>query len=345
MEYGFFDGWFASVPGPTEVNRCYAASATSHGMGTNDPVTMAKGLPQKTMFKQLLDMGLDYRVYFQIVPTVLMFKDMRHKEARSKYGDFDKLYADLKSGDMPAYTWLEPNYFDEPNSPAADQHPDHDVSVGDQLIKDVYEAVRASPLWDKTALLITYDEHGGFFDHVSPPVNVPSPNGLVAVDDPFDFTRLGVRIPTVVISPWIRKGSVFHAPKRDGAGQYEHSSLAATVVHKLFEPKEGFRKQPYLNKRDAWAASFEHIFTELKEARTDCPETAPTPPSHRAAFPHTLPPLDGLLPLSDLQRNLLVIAAGATDDHDFASLNTTNWNEAQGARYCRERMKVFFGQQ
>lgn len=93
---------------------------------------------------------------------------------------------------MPAFSWLEPNYFDGENYAASDQHPDHDVSIGDQLIKDVYDAVRASPLWEKTALIITYDEHGGFFDHVSPPEGVPNPDGINSTDDPFDFTRLGM---------------------------------------------------------------------------------------------------------------------------------------------------------
>lgn len=97
----------------------------------------------------------------------------------------------LFSGDMPAFSWLEPNYFDGENFAASDQHPDHDVSIGDQLIKDVYDAVRSSPLWEKTALIITYDEHGGFFDHVAPPEGVPSPDGINSTDDPFDFTRLG----------------------------------------------------------------------------------------------------------------------------------------------------------
>jgi phospholipase C len=92
---------------------------------------------------------------------------------------------------MPAFSWIEPNYFDGTHYAASDQHPDHDVSIGDQLIKDVYDAVRASPLWEKTALIITYDEHGGFFDHVSPPSPVPNPDGINSTDDPFDFTRLG----------------------------------------------------------------------------------------------------------------------------------------------------------
>lgn len=98
MEYGFFDGWFASVPGPTEVNRCYAASATSHGMGTNDEVQMVKGLPQKTMFRQLTEMGLEFRVYYEIAPAVLQFKDMRHKDARPKYHRMADFYEHVASG-------------------------------------------------------------------------------------------------------------------------------------------------------------------------------------------------------------------------------------------------------
>ena len=98
MEYGFFDGWFASVPGPTMVNRAYAASATSHGMGTNDEKTIAKGLPQETMFKQLVDMGHDIRVYFQLVPSVLMFKDMRRQDIRGNYHRFEQVFEDLANG-------------------------------------------------------------------------------------------------------------------------------------------------------------------------------------------------------------------------------------------------------
>ena len=113
------------------------------------------------------------------------------------------------TGNMPAFSWLEPNYFEAPNYPASDQHPDHDVSIGDQLIKDVYDAVRASPLWNKTALIITYDEHGGFFDHVPPPMNVPNPDGINSTDDPFDFTRLG-KLLSFVYNCWSSVRCVFY---------------------------------------------------------------------------------------------------------------------------------------
>ena len=166
-EFAVFDGYFASVPGPTEPNRCYAMSATSHGMGTNDVEMMVKGMPQKTIFRQIEEMGLDYRIYMEQVPSAVMFKDVRHKDARHRYRFLDALYEDLSSGDMPEYSWVEPSYFDVPelNKYASDQHPAHDVSEGDALIKSIYEAVVASPVWNETAFIITYDEHGGFFDH------------------------------------------------------------------------------------------------------------------------------------------------------------------------------------
>ena len=342
QEFAMFDGWFASVPGPTQVNRAYSVSATSNGMGTNDVEKMIKGFPQKTMFKQLEEMGLDYKVYFELIPGVLMFKDMRRQPALSSYHLMRDFYDDLEKGDMPAFSWVEPRYYDTPRYPASDQHPDHDVSVGDQLIKDMYEAIRNSPLWNKTAFIITYDEHGGFFDHVPPPENVPSPDGIDATDDPFDFTRLGVRIPTVVVSPWTSKGTVVHAPPA-GEGQYDHTSVMATLLHKMLEPAQGYQPPSYLTERDAWAATFEDLFTMETSPRTDCPEELPEVPSHRVLFPDTLPPLNGLQVVSELQREFLAVAAGASEDSSFDYKATESWTVLRAVDYITGRMKKIFG--
>ena len=278
QEFALFDGWFASVPGPTQPNRAYAASATSNGMTLNNQTTLAKGMPQKTMYKQLLEMGLDYRVYFQDAPDILMFQDLRENAPFKRIHQMKKFYDHVRNGDLPEMTWLEPAYFDMDIHCASDQHPAHDVSEGELLIKQVYEAVRASPLWEKTALIITYDEHGGFFDHVGPPSDsVPNPDGKDGIEVPFAFDRLGVRIPTVVVSPWVPRGRVVPAMPRGGP-QYEHSSLIATIVHKLFQPKNAnYPKPQYLTKRDAWAATFETVFSEAAYRR-DCPLTLPEVP-------------------------------------------------------------------
>jgi phospholipase C len=160
QEYLTIDGWFSALPGPTMPNRAFAAAATSNGMATNDVETIVRGIPSKTMFRQLEEMGLDWRVYFQLIPSVMMFKDMRHKDARGRYHGMEKFFEDVAAGDMPEYTWLEPSYYPTPNRAPTDQHPDHDIANGEQLVKDVYEALRASPIWNTSALLIVYDEHG-----------------------------------------------------------------------------------------------------------------------------------------------------------------------------------------
>lgn len=375
QEFAVFDGWFASIPGPTMVNRAYAASGTSHGMGTNDEVEIAKGYPQKTMFRQLQEMGLDYKVYFQDVPSVLQFKDMRHRDARPNYSPYTNIFDDLAAGNMPAFTWIEPAYFSSPRQAATDQHPDHDVGEGEKVMKDLYEAIRASPIWEETLFIITYDEHGGFFDHVSPPENVPNPDGMNATDDPFDFTRLGVRVPTLLISPWIKKGTIISAPQyssssssnsissRGGSegeetpSQYDHTSIISTVVHKLFESEPNYPAPEYLTKRDAWSKTFEWVVDTVEGTtpRADCPVTLPEVYSQvgltvgnatRGTAPSVLPPQDGSQPLSDLQMELLSLVRGVTEDNAPGAPATNEvmetWTEAMGAYYVYNRMEKYF---
>ena len=349
-EFALFDGWFASVPGPTQPNRAYAGSATSNGMSLNNETTLAKGMPQKTMFKQLLEMGLDYRVYFQDAPDILMFKDLRRQNPFKRIHQMRKFYNHVEMGELPEMTWLEPAYFDMAEHAASDQHPAHDVSEGEMFIKKVYESLRSSPLWEKTALVITYDEHGGFFDHVAPPSeNVPNPDGKNGIEIPFAFDRLGVRIPTIVVSPWVSKGQVIPAMP-SGGPQYEHSSLAATIVHRLFQPKDAsFPAPSYLTKRDAWAASFEGVFSET-QARQDCPENLPEVPSHRRLYPDTLPSREtlGSRPLSDLQKELVTICSGLVDGTEVSADaatgdldNLEGWTEERGGQYCLDATNAF----
>lgn len=104
---------------------------------------------------------------------------------------------------------VEPRYFDIVGDGANDDHPSHDVGNGQKLVKQVYEALRGSPQWNQSLFIITYDEHGGFYDHVATPNNdVPNPDGIHSPGpDLFQFDRLGVRVPTIMVSPWIKKGT------------------------------------------------------------------------------------------------------------------------------------------
>ena len=186
---------------------------------------------------------------------------------------------------------------------------------------------------------------------------MPSPDGLVAEDDPFDFTRLGIRIPTVIVSPWVAKGSVFKNPAPEhqndedeyAPSQYEHSSIIATVVHKLFAPLNGAPAPEYLTNRDAWAKTFEDAFN-APQLRTDCPTTLPEVPvsqSHRALFvagggdPGSLPRVDGRNPLNDLQKELLAAMAGAVGEPLPSAQELDGWTEAQAGEYGMDRMKLF----
>ena len=110
---------------------------------------------------------------------------------------------------MPNYVVIEQRWFDLSSIPANDDHPSHDISVGQKFIKEVYETLRASPQWNEMLFIITYDEHGGFYDHVpTPATGVPSPDDIVGpAPYNFKFDRLGVRVPTILISPWIERGT------------------------------------------------------------------------------------------------------------------------------------------
>lgn len=113
-----------------------------------------------------------------------------------------------EEGKLPNYVVIEQRYFDLLSVPANDDHPSHDVAEGQRFVKEVYETLRRSPQWNEILFVITYDEHGGFYDHVPTPVDgVPNPDDI-AGPPPFNFQfdRLGVRVPTIIVSPWIQPG-------------------------------------------------------------------------------------------------------------------------------------------
>jgi len=144
-------------------------------------------------------------------------------------------------------------------------------------MKQIYEALRSSPQWNETLFIITYDEHGGFYDHVPPTSGIPPPDDIPSHPDKFEFNRIGIRIPTLLISPWIEKGTLISGkPTGDAApfdnSEWELSSISGTVV-KLFNLKS------HLTKRDAWAGHFDGFLKKRTTPRTDCPVTLPPVPS------------------------------------------------------------------
>ncbi|GAB4859959.1 NPC intracellular cholesterol transporter 1 [Ancistrocladus abbreviatus] len=272
-EFAVFHRWFASVPASTQPNRFYVHSATSHGASSNVRKDLIHGFPQKTIFDSLDENGLSFGIYYQNIPATLFYKSLRKLKHAIKFHSYElkfKLHAKL--GKLPNYVVVEQRYFDVNLFPANDDHPSHDVAIGQKFVKEVYETLRASPQWKEMAFLITYDEHGGFYDHVPTPVSgVPNPDGIFGPDPfYFRFDRLGVRVPTLLISPWIDKRTVIHKPiGPTPSSEFEHSSIPATVK-KLFNLSSNF-----LTKRDAWAGTFENYFYLRDTPREDCPEKLP----------------------------------------------------------------------
>ncbi|KAK9124475.1 hypothetical protein Sjap_014077 [Stephania japonica] len=307
-QFAVFDRWFASVPTSTQPNRLYVHSATSHGEQSNVRKDLIRGFPQKTIFDSIEESGLSFGIYYQNIPATLFFSSLRKLKHLVKFHSYAlkfKLHAMM--GKLPNYVVIEQRYFDVKLFPANDDHPSHDVALGQKFVKEVYETLRASPQWKEMALLITYDEHGGFYDHVpTPVVGVPSPDGIKGAHPfYFNFDRLGVRVPTLLISPWIDKGTVIH--EADGPtpySQFEHSSIPATVK-KLFNLKSNF-----LTKRDAWAGTFEKYFHLRDTPRDDCPEKLPEVTQSLRPWG---PKED--ISLSEFQVELIQLASQLNGDH------------------------------
>ncbi|PSR89451.1 Non-specific phospholipase [Actinidia chinensis var. chinensis] len=309
--FAVFDRWFSSIPGPTQPNRLFVYSATSHGSTSHVKKQLAKGYPQKTIFDSLHDDGFSFGIYFQNIPTTFFYRNLRRLKYIFKFHQFDlKFKRDARDGKLPNLTVIEPRYFDLKGIPANDDHPSHDVANGQKLVKEVYEALRASPQWNETLLVITYDEHGGFYDHVQTPFeNVPSPDGNTGPAPYFfRFDRLGVRVPTIMVSPWIKKGTVISKPKGPASNsEYEHSSIPATIK-KLFNLSSN-----YLTHRDAWAGTFEQVVGELTSPRTDCLEVLPD------VAPLRRTELDENRKLSEFQGELVQLAAVLNGDQFLSS--------------------------
>ncbi|MED6107732.1 Non-specific phospholipase C3 [Stylosanthes scabra] len=333
-EFAVCDRWFASVPAATQPNRLYVHSATSYGMTDNDTGKLVGGLPQKTIFDSLDENGFSFGVYYQSFPITLFYRNLRKLKYVDNFHPFDLSFKKhCQEGKLPNYVVIEPRYFDVLSNPANDDHPPHDVSEGQKLVKEVYEALRSSPQWNEMLFVITYDEHGGFYDHVPTPVEgVPSPDDMVGPDPfKFKFDRLGVRVPAIFVSPWIEPAKVLHNSLGPLAtSQFEHSSIAATV-------KKIFNLPQFLTKRDAWAATFDSLLT-LSTPRTDCPETLPEAVKSRDIGAQEQ------AKLSEFQEELVQMAATLNGDHKnsiYPNKLVENVTVSDAVKYIEDAFNTF----
>jgi phospholipase C len=246
-EFAVFNGWFASIPGPTICNRAFAHYGTSFGnVDMNMFLLPAAGRAQiPTIYERMAAGGHSAKLYYYDQPSSTM-EIVNLLKDQSFFGTFDQFTRDCRAGTLPEYSFIEPNYSDHPGGGggqllASDQHPDHHVLAGDKFIGAVYNQIRVIPeLWESTALLVVYDEHGGLYDHVPPPACTPggftAPAAATGTGASFDFDRLGIRVPAILISPYIARGTIVPGTE-DLANQriFEHASIPATVSNHFLQ--------------------------------------------------------------------------------------------------------------
>lgn len=317
QNYAVCDNWFSSVPTQTFPNRSFIHAATSSGNVYNTWKTGEHFWDvgvfinnTKTIFNLLEENGVSWKIYHGgplLLCNALIIQEQLWEFAfsRNRFFPYEQFLSDLKTpGALPAYTFIEPNMIcSSKYGPENDMHPAYaifdygpptDALYGDKLIYDIYTALINSDYWEKTLFIITFDEHGGCFDHFpTPPPPTVSPDGKVIPytdgrngGSDFDFTRFGVRVPAVLISPWIAEGTICHT-------QFDHTSVIKTISNKWLGGQN-------LTKRDAAACDVGEVLS-LSTPRTDKPEITPVPPP---AFTGC-----GDQSLSPLQRDLLAAAA------------------------------------
>jgi len=248
--YAVCDQWFASVPTETLPNRAFACAATSQGHMDDKTHTFSS----PTIFGLLDAAGLGWAIYgYDAEPLTKSTFTQINNSAATHFGHFADFQAAAKAGTLPPFVFLEPSWGSSGNN----QHPNYDVALGEQLIHDVYEALRTGPGWPGTLLVITYDEHGGCYDHVPPPWGAVPPDNDTG-EFGFNFDRFGIRVPAVLVSPLIAAGTVYRVPA--GGTPLDHTSILKTVEERW--------NLPALTARDKAAPSFGDVLT-LTTPRTD----------------------------------------------------------------------------
>jgi phospholipase C len=346
------DGWFASVPTQTFPNRAFAVAGTSLGFTDNS----AHGTPAfntPSVFGKLADAGQTWKIYgYSGKPlTARDFPDtVHHGSSGEVVSGFARFQSDAAAGTLAAFSYIEPEWATHPRpgaSPGAtqagdehnftvenDQHPVSNLAVGEKLLYDVYQALRSnSPAWEKTLLIITYDEHGGNYDHVPPPTGAIAPDQAIGHSG-FDFTRFGVRVPAVLVSPLIPAGTILHAPG-DGRPPFDHTSIIATLRARF-----GIGA---LGKRDAAAPDLGSILT-LQVPRTDDPLAAIEPPTAAEPVLQAGSPPVGEAPSSFLEAKAVAAAALPVPDDPIADPQArvkTLRTAADQYRFIQERLAAW----
>ena len=292
-EFVICDHWFSSLPGPTWPNRLFVHAATSGGLDDSptglqslEALLVGYRFANGTVYDRLDKQHIPWSIVEgDALPQSLSLGGMVGRALDGRFISMPTFLARIADPSFAdAYTFIEPNYghvlADGRNFKCGNSmHPLDDVTRGELLIKTVYEAIRQSPHWLESVLVVVYDEHGGFYDHMPPPTaTAPGDQAIAGLNrHGFTFEQLGVRIPAVIISPYVERGTIDHTV-------FDHSSVPATLAA-LF-------KLPTMTKRDQAAATLGHLLTR-GSPRDDAPLTLPAPVA--SGIPDCEDPLAGRL--------------------------------------------------
>lgn len=301
-EFAISDAWFCSMPSATDPNRAFAftgsALQTLNNFQNGNTYAYWPDFPRRqSLWKVLWAHGIaDWKMYHSVewqgfVHTYHLFLQGQIPSVDANPAAFiagiDQFKADARAGRLPAFSYLEPAWIAPQGTTS--YHPGADLVPGERALADLYEALRAGPAWHETLFVITFDEHGGIFDHVPPPyAEKPWPNDVA---DGFAYDLLGPRVPTIVVSPLVERMTVFRSGE---AAAFDHTSILATILNWFGVPRARWA----LGDRTHHAPTFETVLTRATP-RADAPTTLPTPSD--ASFPPQGAPT-AALPVHDLHR-------------------------------------------
>jgi phospholipase C len=224
------DRYFCSVLAQTYPNRRFLLAGTAFGLIATDTSSITEIPPNGTIFDRLDAHNISWASYATNVSTLYVISDIVKKNP-SRIKTIDQFHADAKSGSLPSVSYIDPNIL------TSTEESPQDISLGEYFVSTVADSLLNSPAWDKTLLVWTYDEHGGYYDHVPPPPAVPPddiPPVLSATDQPGAYDRYGFRVPTVVMSPYSKRNYVSHTV-------YDHTSVLKTIERKWNLPAMTYR--------------------------------------------------------------------------------------------------------
>lgn len=275
------DQWFSSVPTQTMANRAFSVCGDSMGLVNNKGFLFGL-VPDRnktrSIWQVLTEAGYgtpaDWMVYYQSLEEgmfCLTEQAFNIPDSRRHVTDIGRFFEAVRRNELPSFSYLEPAWYNvlPPWTNGNSYHPPSDVVPGELFLKQLYDALSRNPeIWRKTLLMITFDEHGGTYDHVPPPWGAVPPWGSgntppYPLEDGFGFDRFGVRVPTLLISPWINERTVFRSPT---GMPYDHTSIISTILSWKGIPRDQWK----MGARVDAAPTFEGVLNRTTP-RTDRP--------------------------------------------------------------------------